>query len=210
MKGIVSSLLQKNVEFSEDTCRELMSGMLEEISRLEGLVTNLLDMSKLEANIWRPEKQSCSIYDLVGETVERFKWTHRSYLFEVKLPLDLPEIVADSGQIKQVLINLLDNASAYSEKGTRITVSANLSGEEVVLSVTDMGPGIAGGEESRIFDKYYRGPQQRIRKGGMGLGLTICRTIVEGHSGRIWVKSEPGKGSTFSFSLPIPVSRNGH
>lgn len=207
MRGVVSSLLQKEVEFSEETCRELLSGVLEEICRLEGLVTNLLDMSKLEADIWLPEKHVCSGYDLIGETVERFRWTHRGYLFEVKLPLDLPDFYADAGQIKQVLINLLDNATAYSDKGTRITVSANNSGEEVVFSVTDMGAGIAGSEKCHVFDKYYRGSQQRYRKGGMGLGLTICQTIIQAHGGQIWVKSEPGKGSTFSFTLPIPASR---
>jgi len=203
MKGIVSSLLQKDVEFSEDTCRELMTGVLEEICRLEGLVTNLLDMSKLEANIWQPEKRPCGVYDLIGETVDRFKWTHRGQLFEVKLPLDLPEITADPSQIQQVLINLLDNATAYSEKGTRIAVSACCPKKEIIFSVTDMGPGVDDKDRDRIFDKYYRGTERRQRKGGIGLGLTICKTIIEGHGGRIWVKSEPGKGATFSFSLPV-------
>ena len=204
MRGIVGSLLQKDVEFKEETCRELLGGVFEEICRLEGLVTNLLDMSKLEANIWQPEKQICGVYDLIGETVERFKWTHRGHLFEVKLPLDLPEIVADAGQIRQVLINLLDNATAYSEKGTRVTIAAVNAGKEVVFFVADMGTGIDNNEQDRIFSKYFRGSQQRHRQGGIGLGLTICKTIVEGHGGRIWVKSEPGKGSTFYFSLPIP------
>ena len=77
-------------------------------------------------------------------------------------------------------------------------------GKEVVFSVADMGTGIHSGEQDGIFDKYYRGSQHRHRRGGMGLGLTICKTIVEGHGGRIWVKSEPGRGSTFYFSLPIP------
>jgi len=203
MKGIVSSLLQKDVEFSEETCRELLSSVFEEICRLETLVTNLLDMSKLEADMWRPEKQPCSVYDLVGETVERFKRSHRGHLFEVKLPLDLPEIVADAGQIKQVLINLLDNATAYSEQGTRVTVSATGSSKEVTFSVADMGPGVCDKDRNKIFDKYYRGAERRQNRGGIGLGLTICKTILESHGGRIWVKSEPGKGSTFSFSLPV-------
>jgi signal transduction histidine kinase len=210
MKGVVGSLLQKDVEFDVDTHDMLLEGVLEETNRLERLVTNLLDMSKLEAGVWKPTMKRCSIFEFVNETVSRFSRSHREHIFEIEMEPDLPDIYADHGQIRQVLINLLDNASTYSEEGTRIRVEAKQVNEYIEFSMTDQGQGIPMKDADKIFSKFYRGNQKRKHNGGVGLGLAICQAIVTSHGGRIWANSAPGQGSVFYFTLPIqPVVESG-
>jgi two-component system sensor histidine kinase KdpD len=208
IKGIVSSLLQKDIELDGVTQEMLLSSVIEETDRLSSLVTNLLDMSKLEAGMWKPDKEPCYISDIINEVIERQKWIHKKHIFETQLEPDLPEIKVDYGQIRQVLTNLLENAAAYSEEGTRITVRAKSVSGEVGVSVSDQGAGIPQEELEKIFDKFYRGAQKSKRGGGTGLGLAICKSIILAHGGRIWTESEVGKGSTFYFTLPAPSQDN--
>ncbi len=203
IKGAVSSLVQKDVEFDAETKEQMLSGVLEETRRLEKLVTNLLDMSKLEAGVWKPVKKRCNVFDLVNESVARFSWGHRAHVFEVQVEADLPALDADYYQIRQVFNNLLDNAAAYSNKGTKITTSAIRVGNWVEFSVADEGAGISSGDTDRLFTKFYRGNQMRQHSGGVGLGLAICQAIVISHGGRIWADSHPGCGSIFYFTLPV-------
>jgi len=206
MKGIVSSLLQKDVRFDNETHDMLLGGVLKETNRLETLVTNLLDMSKLEAGVWKPAKKRCSVPDIVNEAVERFRWSHQEHVFGTELDPELPDVDADYGQIRQVLFNLLDNAVAYSEEGTKITVRARQMDDQVELSVSDQGSGISEEDAAKIFDKFYRGAQKRKHGGGVGLGLAICQAIVQAHGGRIWADGKSGQGSTFYFTLPVQSS----
>ena len=141
--------------------------------------------------------------EVVAETVERQKWVYKNHVFETELDADLPEVAADSNQIKQVLLNLLENAAAYSDEGTKITVRARRTDGEVEAGVSDQGVGIAPEELEKVFDKFYRGAQRRRRPGGTGLGLAICQSIIAAHGGRIWAESELGYGSTFYFRLPV-------
>ena len=203
VKGIISSLLQEDIQWDDATRKMLLVGISEETDRLASLVTNLLNMSKLEAGVWRPEKTRCGLSEVVAETVERQRWVYRKHEFLMELEADLPEVAADSNQMKQVLANLLENAAAYSDEGTRVTVRARKVDGEVEVSVTDEGVGIAPEEKEKVFDKFYRGAQRRRRPGGTGLGLAICQSIVSAHGGRIWVESELGRGSTFRFTLPV-------
>jgi signal transduction histidine kinase len=115
----------------------------------------------------------------------------------------LPEVYADYNQIKQVLINLLENAVAYSEAGTRMTINARAVDGVVEVSVSDQGVGIAQDDLEKISEKSYRGSQRRQRPGGVGLGLAICQALILAHGGRIWAESKQGHGSTFYFRLPV-------
>jgi len=206
IKGIISSFLQKDIEWDDKTREILLAGVSEETDRLASLVTNLLNMSRLEAGVWKPERERCNISDIINETLEQQKWTHQKHTFETDLKPGLPDIYVDYNQIKQVLINLLENAVAYSKEGTRIVIGARPRDSEVEVSVSDQGVGIPAEELGKIFDKFYRGSQARQRPGGTGLGLAICQAIILAHSGRIWAESEVGHGSTFYFTLPVVES----
>jgi len=203
IKGIISSLLQKDVNWDSETHDALLTGISEETDRLASLVTNLLNMSKIEVGVWKPEKAPQNISDIINETLEQQKWVHKERIFETDLQTGLPEVYADYNQIKQVLINLLENAVAYSEAGTRRTINARVVDGMVEVGVSDQGVGIALDDLERIFEKFYRGSHRQQRPRGVGLGLAICQALILAHDGRIWVKSKQGHGSTFYFKLPV-------
>ncbi|MBE0480391.1 MAG: hypothetical protein IBX68_05370 [Dehalococcoidia bacterium] len=208
IKGIIGTLMQKEVTLDGDTFDMFLTGVSEETDRLASLVTKLLDMSKLEAGIWRPEKEQLSVPELICDTLERQKWVNRGRTFETELEPDLPDVHADYHQVKQVLINLLENAVAYSREDTRITVGARARDGMVEVTVTDQGAGIPAEDLERVFEKFYRGAQKRQKPGGTGLGLAICQAIIHNHDGMIWAESKPGKGSTFHFTLPVCPPRS--
>jgi PAS domain S-box-containing protein len=202
IKGIISSLLQKDVEWDSETREMLLNGINEEADRLASLVTNLLNMSKLEAGVWVPEKERCHISDIIRDALANQKWIHKKHVFEANIEPVLPEVYVDRNQIRQVLVNLLENAAAYSQENTKITVLARVVDGEVEVSVSDQGVGMTLEDLKKIFEKFYRGSQKRQRPGGTGLGLAICQAIIQEHGGRIWAQSEAGRGSTFNFRLP--------
>ena len=203
IKGIVSGLLQREVEWESETREMLLVGIGEETDRLASLVTNLLNMSKLEAGVWRPDKERRYISDVIDETLAQQRWLHKDHSFETAVQPGLPAVYVDYNQIKQVLLNLLENAVAYSEEGTKIAVAARAAEGEVEVSVSDQGVGIPSEDMDEIFEKFHRGSQARLKPGGTGLGLAISQALVHDHDGRIWVESEMGRGSTFYFTLPV-------
>ncbi len=203
IKGIVSSLMQKDIDLDNTTREAFLTGISEETDRLSSLVTNLLNMSRLEAGVWKPEKERCYISDIINDVIERQKWIQKKYTFETNLEPELPEIYADYNQIKQVIINLVENAVAYSNEGTRITVLVRSVNGTVEVNVSDQGAGIPKEDLDNIFDKFFRGSQQRRAPGGTGLGLAVSKSIIIAHGGRIWAESQLGHGSTFYFRLPV-------
>jgi len=202
IKGIVSSLLQKDIKLDERTTEMMLSGISEETDRLASLITNLLNMSKLEAGAWVPEKEHFYITDIINEVISKQRWAHPKHFFKTHVAPDVPEIFADFGQVRQVLLNLLENAVAYSGEGTQITVAVRAVDGMVETSVTDEGVGIPQHDLERIFEKFYRGNQERSQLGGTGLGLAISQALVVANGGRIWAESIIGEGSTFHFRLP--------
>jgi signal transduction histidine kinase len=203
IKGIISSLLQTDITWNDEDREMLLNGVSQETDRLASLVGNLLNMSKLEAGVWRPEKERCHIGDVIDAAMEHEAWVNQKHIFNIQIDPDLPEIEADYGQIRQVLINLLENAAAYSPEGTQITVEAKAVCDEMQVSVSDEGEGIRHEDLRNIFEKFYRGGDKRTRPGGTGLGLAVCKAIVLAHEGRIWAENGIGPGSTFRFRLPL-------
>ncbi len=202
--GAASSLLEDPGQgtITEPAKRELLQSILDESNRMNRLIGNLLDMIRVESGALKVQKEWQPLEEPVGVALIRLQDRLREHPVEVHLPPDLPLIPMDGVLIEQVFVNLLENAVKYTPPGTPIEISAAQIDGRVRIDVADRGPGIPPGEESRIFDKFYRvageGPVS-----GVGLGLTICRGIVTAHGGRIWAENRPGGGALFRFTLPL-------
>ncbi len=178
----------------------------EEASRLSRLVDELQELSLAEAGELKLECQSGDITELLNRSVSAFQAQTAAKGISLSLDLggELPPVNIDSRRIAQVLYNLLDNAMAHTESGGAITISALREGDRVEVAVTDTGAGIPDEDLPYIFERFYRVDKSRARAtGGSGLGLTIAKGLVEAHGGEVKVRSEPGKGSRFSFTIPI-------
>ncbi|WP_394847322.1 sensor histidine kinase KdpD [Pendulispora brunnea] len=201
--GAASTLLERNI--AEGTRRELTETILHESDRLNRLVRNLLDVTRVEAGALRVKKEWQPLEEVVGAALHRVDAALQGREIITDLPDDLPLVPLDSVLIEQVLVNLLENAAKYTPAHASISIAARAQHKpenQVQVTVADRGPGIAPGEEERIFEKFYRAQEGR---GGAGLGLTICRGIVAAHGGRIWAenRSTDEGGAMFHFTLPI-------
>lgn len=204
IKGFATTLLRQDVDWDEDTRREFLAIIDEESDRLGELISNLLDMARIEAGTLRVEPEPIGLVPIIQDTVETFRLITHRHRFEVHLPDYLPWVKADPRRVRQVLRNLLENAVKYSPGGGLITVSVSLLLAEMQITVSDQGIGIEADNIERVFDRFYQVDSASTRKvGGSGLGLSICKAIVEAHGGRIWARSEVGVGSSFYFTLPL-------
>ncbi|MBU6482554.1 MAG: sensor histidine kinase KdpD [Nitrospirae bacterium] len=199
--GAASGLLEEKDQLGPAARHELAKSIYNEAHRLDRLVRNLLDMMRLESGAVQLQKEWHPIEEIVGAALTRLESRLNEHQVRTNFQPDLPLVLLDGVLMEQVLINLLENALKYAPPSTAIELSATVSDHQLVFEVADRGPGIPSGDEQRIFDKFYRaGP---AREGGVGLGLTICRGIIEAHGGRIWVEKRPGGGAVFRFTLPI-------
>ncbi len=202
IKASVTSLLSQP-QLTEEQRRELTVVIDEESDRLNRLIDEALEMAKLDAGEIELTLEPCHMREIVDAAIEESKHALDSHQVELRVPTDLPAVRVDFSRIKQVLAHLLDNAAKYSPDGSRIVVTSEVAGRMLVTSVADAGPGIDSFEQALVFDKFYRGRDQRYRVQGTGMGLAIAKAIVEAHGGSIGVTSQLGKGSVFRFSLPL-------
>ncbi len=200
IKGALTHLLGKKHDAEE---QELLSLANEETDRLNCLVVEALEMVRIEAGKLHLDRQPQKIGEIVSAVLLDLDGMLKDRAVEVTVPSDLPLADADFEFIRQVIKQLIDNAARYSPSGSPIIVSAQATGDRIVVSIQDRGKGIDEQEQTRIFDKFFRGLGARLQVPGTGLGLSIAKGIVEAHGGRIWVASRPGAGSVFSFSLPV-------
>ena len=183
--------------------RELLSISEEETDRLSRLVSEMLQMARAEAGKLRLERRPHDVSGLIAGSIQAAKRALETRDVQLRLSSTLPEVSVDPDLVATVLINLLENAARYSDPGKPIVISASHERGQVTISVKDEGCGVPEEEISTIFDRFYRSTLTRDSTKGTGLGLSIARQIVLAHGGRIWAESSPGKGSRFSFTLPV-------
>jgi len=188
--------------------RELLTVIDEETDRLNRLVGEAAEMAQLDSGMFKLDLQPHAIEDAIGPALEDAKASLENHPVEVVIACDAAaaKVRMDVQRIREVLMHLLENAGKYSEADTPIKVTSEISGDLLVTSIADRGPGIDSFEQSLIFEKFYRGQNQRYTAPGTGMGLAIAKVIVEAHGGTIGVVSQLGSGSVFSFSLPVERS----
>ena len=203
--GALSSLKEKGLQLSESDREDLIQMALEEAQRLNHLISNLLDVSRIEAGAVILSRQPVDVQDVLGVALEQLGKRAEGRQLDVYLPKNLPYVSADSGLVIQVILNLLDNAVKYSPEGFPIEISAKEIDGFVEIEVADFGMGIPKEDLERVFDKFYR-VHRPDNVAGSGLGLSIARGIIEAHGGRITAVNRTGGGTVVKFTLPLSGS----
>jgi two-component system sensor histidine kinase KdpD len=199
-----SSLLDEAVPFSGEQRLELLRTILEESERLNRLVGNLMDLSRLRAGALAPTRDPVPVDELVSSVLGRMRSQLQGRPVKVQIREDIPPVPVDVVQIDQVLTNLLENAIRFSPLGTEIAVIAIRWQNQVEIKVADRGPGIRPEDRSRVFDEFYRS-DVGDRRAGTGLGLAIARAIVTAHGGSMRIEDTPGGGATVAFRIPLAL-----
>jgi two-component system sensor histidine kinase KdpD len=203
IKGAASNLRDESVAWDPAAEHALLETIEAEADRLNRLVRNLLDMSRIEVGTELPPKELAFFEDVLGPVLRRLRPALNEHPIAVDVADDIPFVPMAVLQIDQVLTNLLENAAKYAPPGTPIGITAAVVGDEMQVSIADEGPGIPTSERERIFDKFYRLSEPETAAGGAGLGLAICKYWVEAHGGQIWTHPRSGSGTIFTFSLPL-------
>jgi two-component system sensor histidine kinase KdpD len=202
--GASETLLDEAVSGSAATRGELIGGIHDAAARLNRLVENLLDMTRLESGLIRPKLEWCDVRDLINSAVAKTASELSGFKLGIDTPPDILLIKIDFALIEQVLTNLLLNASFYTPPGSEIFVRARAEGAECEITVADSGPGLPEDALEKVFDKFFRVPGSRT--GGTGLGLSIARGFVDAHRGTIRAENRAGGGLRFVIRLPLEKS----
>jgi two-component system sensor histidine kinase KdpD len=199
--GAASTLVEGEHELDARTKRELAQSIFEEAKRLDRLVHNLLEMSRLQSGEIPLNKDWHVLEEVIGCALVQLDAQLKDRPVHIHLPPDLPLVQIDPLLMERVFVNLLENAVKYTPPQSPVEISTRLEDKDLVMEISDRGPGLPAGEEEKIFEKFYQPAPGGLRGGG--LGLAICRSIVEAHGGRIWAANRPGGGATFSLTMPL-------
>ena len=201
IKGYVSTLRREDAKWDKNVVRESLSIIEEEADHLASMIEDLLDASRLQAGGLTPNLSDISVPILAERLAERFRTQTQKNTIIVDFPEKFPIILADEDRISQVLSNLISNAIKYAPEG-EIRINGQVRPEQVIICVSDQGPGIDPADIPYVFGRFYRSEKAVRKTKGAGLGLYLAKAIVEAHGGRIWVDPHPGSGATVCFSLP--------
>jgi signal transduction histidine kinase len=210
IRGLSETVQQQWDAIAEPKRKESLGIIAKEVDRLSRLVNDLLDLSRMDAGSLRYDLEPLALQELVDNILTVHPSLRAQHLVISEVPDDLPKVLADRERIHQVLLNLISNANRYSPQGTTVTLMGEVgveNGPVVRIGVKDEGIGIAQEDMDRLFTKFAMLPKPSWTAKGTGLGLYISKGIVEAHGGRIWAESEPGKGSTFFFTLRVANGR---
>jgi two-component system, OmpR family, phosphate regulon sensor histidine kinase PhoR len=205
--GFAETLMRQDVLFGEEQRATFLGYIASESERLTHIVNLLLNVARLDTGDLQVQLTPLDVRGVVAEAVAAAEQGARTagHRFVVDLPEDPLEAQADREKLRQILVNLLENAVKYSPGGGKVTIAARRRNEVVEVSVSDEGVGISEEDQRRVFTKFYRGDGEAHSPGDTGLGLFIAQGLVSAMGGRIWVDSREGQGSTFSFELPLPL-----
>jgi PAS domain S-box-containing protein len=202
IKGYVSTLRREDATWDRKVIQDSLEVIEEEADHLTELIENLLDASRLQAGVLAINQSDVDLRALAERIAQRFRTQTSVHTIEVDIPADFPVVLADEDRLGQVLSNLLSNAIKYSPQGGAIRIRGQVFPNQVVVCVSDQGPGIAANDIPHVFDRFYRAGEASRNTKGAGLGLYLARAVVEAHGGRIWVDPTPGEGARICFSLP--------
>ena len=209
IKGFTTTLLAEDVAWEPEEQRDFIQTIQQEANRLQELIDQLLDLSRLEAGMLPIAPASHSLHEIIEDALPQFHSLTHGQLLTMHLPADLPPVYVDARRIAQVLVNLVRNAATYAPEGTEIGISASVQAGFVQVNVNDQGPGIPPAERTRVFQAFRRGVNaENSPVSGAGLGLAICKGLVEAHGGRIWIKKKTTPGATLSFTIPLSPSHH--
>jgi len=204
IKGYVTTLMREDANWDSETRLEFLEIVDEEADRLRELIDNLLDSSRLETGTLGMTLEPTKLSTIIRDSVSRTQAVYPEMEVEIEIGDDIPMLQADPTRIAQVMDNLLSNANKYAP-GSQIAVASDRRDNVVEIGVQDGGPGIPPEHVPHLFERFYRVPEQTSNVRGTGLGLYICRKIIEAHSGEIGVESQEGSGTRLFFTLPIEV-----
>ena len=203
IKAAASSLLQEEVQWDDEARHSFAQAIEREADRLNRLVGNLLDMSRIEGGALQLEKEWYPIDEVFHDTLDHLQPLLKERQISLDLPPDLPPVAVDYLLLDQVVTNLVENALRYTPAQSPITIAASATATRMLISVADRGPGIPVEDIERIFDKFYRVQGRTSHTTGSGLGLAVCRGLIEAHGGHIWAKNRPSGGAIFHITLPL-------
>ncbi len=192
-------------EIHEESLLKLIENIRRSANRMSTRIDTLLDLAKGEMDMLELDCSTVDLLNLINQVYDEMSplASRQQLSLSLDIPHSLPSIWADESRLEQVFTNLLTNAFKWSPEGSKVTLKAQKQDSAVRVEVSDSGPGVARENRKKIFEAYYRVKSDTPRRGGLGLGLALCKTIVETHGGKIGVSSEKGKGSTFYFTLPL-------
>jgi len=205
ISGYLEALNDKVIKGEEPT-RKTLELLREETQRLTSMVTDLRELSAIESSTSKLNLESVNLNELMYKITYEFKprFRKKGIIFSAKTPSDLPEVKADKNRLVQIIVNLLNNAISYTQDGGKVEISAKPVNGYIEVEISDTGIGIPEKDIPHIFERFYRGDKSRSREtGGTGIGLAIVKELVQAHGGEISVKSDEGRGATFSFTMPI-------
>jgi PAS domain S-box-containing protein len=202
IKGYVGTLRREDAAWDRSIVQDSLAVIEEEADRLTELIENLLDASRLQAGALKINQTDMFLDQCVRRLVERFRTQTKKHVFVVHFPDNFPVILGDEDRLEQVLSNLISNAIKYSPEGGEIRISGQVRPEQVIVCISDQGPGVAPEDIPHIFDRFYRAPDAARTTKGAGLGLYLARAVIEAHKGRIWVDPRPEDGARICFALP--------